>query len=339
MENFLKITFVKGLQNVVLKEIYNYKKLQVIEKHEDFIYLTGDADLDLVKSLRSISNAYIVSRGAKLNPLYISNHKSILGEMVGYVLHYSAEKFKTFRLSCAGEQSKEVSEIKKYIKDVYELSENILADLDIYIGKSNVWEVGVRVSKRPLTLRDYKEENIKGGMNASIAYAMNSFCDLLRSRTYLNIFSGSGTLLVEAGIENQKLKLVGFDIDGKTNALAAKNIKNAGLIKNIKLVKADIFQNPDLGNFDVIASDLPFGMHILKGENLEKLYSYLVKYCEQKLNKGGVLALYTTEHQILEQIIRKSNFKIKQTLSLEVPTSVKSYIYPKIFICSFASSN
>ena len=95
----------------------------------------------------------------------------------------------------------------------------------------------------------------------------------------------------------------------------------------------------DLGNFDVIASDLPFGMHILKGENLEKLYSYLVKYCEQKLNKGGVLALYTTEHQILEQIIRKSNFKIKQTLSLEVPTSVKSYIYPKIFICSFASSN
>jgi tRNA G10 N-methylase Trm11 len=224
--------------------------------------------------------------------------------MVGYVLHYSAEKFKTFRLSCAGEQSKEVSEIKKYIKDVYELSENILADLDIYIGKSNVWEVGVRVSKRPLTLRDYKEENIKGGMNASIAYAMNSFCDLLRSRTYLNIFSGSGTLLVEAGIENQKLKLVGFDIDGKTNALAAKNIKNAGLIKNIKLVKADIFQNPDLGNFDVIASDLPFGMHILKGENLEKLDILEIAHFYEK-SEGGYLVQYDVEK------IGDENYRIK----------------------------
>lgn len=208
------------------------------------------------------------------------------------------------------------------------------ADLEIYIGKVDVlWEVGVRISSRPLTSRDYRIENIKGGLNSTIAYAMNSYGNLISAQSYLNTFSGSGTLLIEAGLLNKNLRLVGFDSNGKSNALAIINIKKAGLIKSIVLKTSDILKIPDFGKFDVIASDLPFGMQISKDQDLEVLYKSFVRYSEKFLNPQGRLVVYTTEHQLLRQILKSSKFSITQTLDLKVSTIVGAYITPKVFVC------
>jgi 23S rRNA G2445 N2-methylase RlmL len=274
-----------------------------------------------------------VKQENNLNPYYLSNHKSILGELIDIVIKQPF-KYKSFKLSCAGSDSKEVKDIKKYISSTYKLSESEEADLEVFIGKSNnTWEVGVRITTRPLTLRDYKIKNIKGGLNPTIAYAMNTFCDLNSIKSYLNIFSGSGTLLIEAGLINKDLNLVGFDHNGKNNALAVENIKKAGLIKVIKLKTADIFDAPELGTFDFIASDLPFGMQISKGEDLEKLYKAFITYSEEVLEKSGKLVIYTTEHELLVEIIGKSRFLVTETLELKVSTVTGGYIYPKVFVC------
>ena len=114
-----------------------------------------------------------------------------------------------------------------------------------------------------------------------------------------------------------------------------KNIKKAGLIKRIKLKEADIFDKPILGKFDVITSDLPFGMLVSKYEDLENLYRCFIDYCREALNDGGTLAVYTAKGEMLREIISESEFEIIEKVELKFITAAKMYLYPGIFVCKF----
>ncbi len=337
METYLlKITFIEGLKDVVEKELKQFSNIKITNINESFLYIEINInDIEKILNLKSITSAYIVKQDERFNPKYLNKHKSILGNMIEIVLKNKNKDFKTFKIRCAGSDSDEIIQIEKYIQENFKISKTDDADLEIYINKLvTIWEICVRLSPRPLSIRDYKDKNIKGGLNSNIAYAINSFCDLNNIESYLNIFSGSATLLIEAGFINKKIKLIGLDIDKKTNSLAIQNIKKSGLIKNIQIKTADIFDNPELGKFDAITANLPFGMKISKGENLTKLYEQFIKYSKISLNPKGVLIAYTTEDEIFENAIKNTDFKIVQKIDLKIYSSLNSYLYPKIFICN-----
>ena len=128
---------------------------------------------------------------------------------------------------------------------------------------------------------------------------------------------------------------MGFDNSKEHLSLAMQNIRKAGLITKIKIKEEDIFDNPQLGKFDVITSDLPFGMLISKYEDLEKLYQCFIEYCDETLTTHGVLGIYTNNHEMLKKIIKKSKFQISKELSLRIITSANAYLYPHILICTF----
>jgi len=333
----IKLSFVNGLKETVLKEIAKNKNVQVLRVNEDSIYVAFFKTYESVLNLKSVSKAYILFQDNVYNPLYISTHKSIVGELIDRVITGKKREFKTFTILCAGSNSPEVRSIKKYITATFMLVEKEEADLKIHIIKvNNTWEVGVQISPRPLSLRSYKIENMSGAMDPTIAYALNSECNMLKKKSYLNAFSGSATLLIEAGLEYAHLEsLVGFDNNKTHLSLAIQNIKKAGLLTRITLKEKNIFDTPELGMFDVITADLPFGMVISKGENLEKLYTQFVRFCEKSLHTDGILALFTNEYAILEIILTASKFKILKTLDLKIPTNVHSYLKPKIFWCIF----
>jgi 16S rRNA G966 N2-methylase RsmD len=334
--SLFKLIFIPGLKDVVIRELALHKAVRSIETTNDSIYIES-ADYDDLLSLRSVIAVFLITQGKQLTPRFISNHKSILGTLIEKVLGRSSV-FKTFKISCAGPRSKEVQSIKRFVADTYRLTETSEADLEIYIGKTGgMWECGVRLTPRPLSLREYKKENLKGALNPTIAYAMDSLCDLETAKSYLNIFSGSATLLIEAGLSNPKLKLVGFDSDGKRNAAAIQNIKAAGLLQSIKLHTADIFSKPSLGTFDCITADLPFGMQINEIEDLPKLYETFLKYCETVLVEYGTLVAYTAQTELFAKKLSASRFRIETVLDLTLPTTVspRKYLHPKIFVCSF----
>ena len=331
----IKLAFITGLREIVLNEISQYANLRVIKEEGDSLYLDFVQDLTEIKHLRSVSRAYVVVKNSKYNPLYISNHKSILGNLIKIIINGNKDVFKTFKITCAGSDSPEVRSIAEYIQRTYGLTEKEEADMKIHIVKlDEIWEAGIQIMPRPLSVRDYKIKNMSGAMDSTIAYAVNSLCELENVNSYLNIFSGSATLLIEAGQCYPNLKqLVGFDNNKKHISLAMQNIKKAGLIKEIQLKEKDIFDKPDLGKFDVITSDLPFGMTISKNEDLENLYRCFVEYCQETLNHGGRLVVYTSEYEILKKIIMESRFKIVKTFALKFMTSVNAYLRPKIFVC------
>lgn len=337
MEKEIKLAFVTGLKEIVLDEIKQFKDVHVIKEGTDSFYLDFLENFNFIKSLRSVSRAYIVVQDFKYNPFYISNHKSILSNLIEIVINGNKDIFKTFKITCAGPDSPEVHSISEYIQTTYKIIQKEEADLKIHIIKiGEIWEVGIQITSRPLSLREYKIKNMSGAMDPTIAYAVNSLCELENINSYLNVFSGSGTLLIEAGQCYPNLKqLIGFDNNKKHISLSIQNIKKAGLIKKIQIREKDIFSKPDLGKFDVITSDLPFGMSISKNEDLRKLYECFVEYCQEVLGQKGRLVVYTSEHELFKKIILKSKFKIIKKIDIKFTTSVNSYLYPKILLCEF----
>ncbi|MBU6431331.1 methyltransferase domain-containing protein [Patescibacteria group bacterium] len=331
----IKLSYVTGLKPVVLGELKELN-LETIGEDIDSIFVEFSEDnIREVKKLRSIARAYLITQSDIYHPMYISNHKSILGNLIDIVVKY--DSFKTFKISCAGPDSSEVRGIAKYIQDTYRMKEGDEADLKIHIIKpEDIWEIGIQITPRPLSVRDYKVANMSGAMDPTVAYAVNSFCNLDSAHSYLNVFSGSATLLIEAAQCYPNLeKLIGFDNNKKHLSLSIKNIKKAGLIKRVQVKEADIFDKPDLGIFDAIVSDLPFGMLISKNEDLEKLYTTFIQYSENALNNSGRLVIYTSEYELIEPILHKSQFKIVQSLHLKFITNVDAYLRPKIIVCEF----
>jgi len=331
----LKLAFITGLKEIVLNEISQHPNFRIVGENMDSLYLDFVENFSEVESLRSVSRAYIIIENPKYNPLYISNHKSILDDLIEIVVSKNKEVFKSFKITCAGSDSLEMRSVAKYVGENWGLIEKEEADLKIHMIKhDDIWEIGIQITPRPLSVRAYKVRNMSGAMDSTIAYALNSLCDLDQAESYLNIFSGSATLLIEAGQCYPNLKkLIGFDNNKKYISLAIQNIKKAGLIQKIELKEKDIVDKPDLGKFDVITSDLPFGMSISKDEDLDKLYQCFIEYCEQSLNYAGILAVYTSEHEMLKKIIRGSRFKVIKTLELKFITAVDAYLRPKIFVC------
>jgi len=74
-------------------------------------------------------------------------------------------------------------------------------------------------------------------------------------------------------------------------------------------------------------------MLISKNEDLENLYKTFVEYCEVKLEPRGRLVVYTSEYELIESILSKSQFKIIQSLQLKLITNANAYLRPKIIVC------
>jgi tRNA (guanine6-N2)-methyltransferase len=333
-EWMIKVIYIEGLREIVLEEISSLGDFPIQREDKDAIYLEYSPLFRILSNLRSALRVYIVEEGENLHPLYLSNHKARLGNKIEQVLEGS--EFKTFKLTCAGHDSKEAREIREYIGHTFNLTEAEDADLETYIVKrGETWEIGVRTTSRPLSLRDYRVENIAGGLNPTIAYAMNVLADVSKAKSYLNVFSGSGTLLIEAARLNNVLRLIGFDHDKKHLTASIQNIKKAGLIKQIEVKEGDIYKNPSFGKFDIVTSDLPFGMAIGKRVDLESLYKTFVEYVEGTLEQRGTLVAYTTEHELLERVISTSKFRVVKTLELKFLSHVDAYLRPRILVCEF----
>lgn len=335
-DSFVKATFIKGLKPVVLTELTSESWAHVVQEHDEAVYLVVPENLRAVLGLRSILRASLVVQNNQLNPKYLAKHKSVLGGLVAQVLKLG-ERFATFQVTCAGAHTPEVQSINEYLANEFKLSPSNDPDLKVHIIKlGEMWEVGVQLTSRPLALRDYRTANLSGAMNPTIAFALNSLCDLNHRQSYLNAFSGSATLLIEAGLVYPKLeRLLGFDNNKEHLTLSIKNIRAAGLIRRIQIKQADILDAPDFGKFDVITADLPFGMLISKGEDLAELYRSFLEFCQRSLNQQGIIAVYTAEHELLLELIKDSPFRVTQTLELEFMTASGSYLRPQIILAEF----
>jgi len=96
----IKLAYITGLRDVVLKEINKNPNLNIIKENTDSVYLEFAPEyLQDIKRMRSVSRAYIVVQDTKYNPSYISKHKSILGNLIEIVTNDNKDRFKSFKFA------------------------------------------------------------------------------------------------------------------------------------------------------------------------------------------------------------------------------------------------
>ncbi|KAL2308534.1 hypothetical protein Nmel_001579 [Mimus melanotis] len=117
--------------------------------------------------------------------------------------------------------------------------------------------VGIPLFRLPLANREYIKT---AGLRSTVAWAMASLAEISAGALVLDPMCGLGTILLEAAKEWPEACYWGADISDSQLEGADGNIRTAGLMDKIELLKASVKALPlPSESFDSVISDIPFG--------------------------------------------------------------------------------
>ncbi|MDO5026823.1 MAG: class I SAM-dependent RNA methyltransferase [Tissierellia bacterium] len=201
-------------------------------------------------------------------------------------------------------------------------------------------------SGQGLHKRGYRLEQNKAPMKETLAAALVQLSSWEPDRPLVDLFCGSGTILLEAGmiakniapgiqrdfdftewawydrgifqeekskayseIRDIKLDIMGFDIDPKAIKAARANAVNADLDMDIKFITKDMKEVGLLNNFGVIISNPPYGERIGDKKMLDEIYGHL-RALNKKLSTWSMFFI-TSDKDFELKINRMSDRKRK----------------------------
>lgn len=209
-----------------------------------------------------------------------------------------------FRLSAAGSDSAVFRRLAEEIARGTGLQQDD-SDGELLIRVRRVgrdWQVLLRLTPRPLSARSWRVCNLDGGLNATIAAAMNRL--LLEGRdpagSYLNLMCGSGTLLAEWSATGGRGPQLGLDLSQDALECARQNLAGTGA--SLQLADATSVPLADASQ-DFIACDPPWGDDIGDHEGNRLLYPRFISEAARLLRPGGRLALISHELKLTEKVL------------------------------------
>ncbi|HET8986218.1 MAG TPA: methyltransferase [Trueperaceae bacterium] len=237
---------------------------------------------------------------------------------VSEVAHAARPSMRSFRLAAAGSDSSVFRRLAAVIQTTTSLREDqVDGELLVRVrpyreGVSSGWEALVRLTSRPLSTRAWRVCNRPGGLNATVAVALNEMLGLDRRGGYLNLMCGSGTLLVERALAGPHGRLVGVDIDQEALECTATNLAAAGVGQGAELVTADI-ADPTVerrlreaagsdGGFAAIAADVPWGDAVGSHAANLGLHRSASRLAAGLLARGGRFGVVSHEVRLLRQV-------------------------------------
>ncbi|NXE70273.1 THUM2 protein, partial [Calcarius ornatus] len=152
--------------------------------------------------------------------------------------------------------------------------------------------VGIPLFRLPLANREYIRT---AGLRSTVAWAMASLAEIRAGALVLDPMCGLGTILLEAAKEWPEACYWGADISDLQLEGAHGNIRDAGLMDKIELLKASVKALPlPSESFDSVISDIPFGKKF-KTTSDAQLLPDLLQEMERVLRVGGTLVLLLSQ--------------------------------------------
>ncbi|KAM4679592.1 U6 snRNA (guanine-N(2))-methyltransferase THUMPD2 isoform 2-T2 [Amazona ochrocephala] len=148
-------------------------------------------------------------------------------------------------------------------------------DLEIFVHLNDVQSVvGLPLFRLPLANREYIKT---AGLRSTVAWAMASLAAISAGAFVLDPMCGLGTILLEAAKEWPEACYWGADISDSQLEGADVNIRTAGLMDKIELLKASV-------------KDIPFGKKFKITKDIQVLPDILQEM-ERLLRVGGAIVL------------------------------------------------
>lgn len=220
----------------------------------------------------------------------------------------SPARFRGFRFAAAGSDSAvfrrlaaslEVATGLPFDADAGELLVRVRPD-----PHGQGWEALLRLTPRPLSARPWRVCNRPGGLNATLAAAMNRLAGERPGDRYLNLMCGSGTLLVERFLAGPAAALTGLDADAEAIACTRRNLAAAGAGRACRLLASDVRSAAlSEGGFDVIAVDLPWGDAVGSHQENVRLHPAVLDRAARLAAPGARLVLLTHELRLFQRVL------------------------------------
>ncbi|XP_044865779.1 THUMP domain-containing protein 2 isoform X3 [Mauremys mutica] len=166
-------------------------------------------------------------------------------------------------------------------------------DLELFVHLNDIYSVvGIPVFRLPLANREYIQT---AGLRSTVAWAMASLAEISTGAFVLDPMCGLGTILLEAAKEWPNVHYLGADINDSQLQGAHENIKAAGLMDKIELLKASVIALPlPSESVDVVISDIPFGKKFKITKDI-KLLPNILREMERVLHVGGTVVLLVSQ--------------------------------------------
>ncbi|XP_075352879.1 U6 snRNA (guanine-N(2))-methyltransferase THUMPD2-like isoform X2 [Mycteria americana] len=152
-------------------------------------------------------------------------------------------------------------------------------DLEIFVHLNDIHSVvGIPLFRLPLANRAYIRT---AGLRSTVAWAMASLAEISAGAFVLDPMCGLGTILLEAAKEWPEACYWGADISDSQLEGADANIRTAGLMDKIELLKASV-------------KDIPFGKKFKITKDRQLLLGILQEM-ERVLHVGGTIVLLLSQ--------------------------------------------
>jgi tRNA (guanine6-N2)-methyltransferase len=339
-----EIEVIPGLEAIAAAELRERfrKRVAVLPVlKEGLLPILFEGDLDELLTLETVLAAYGQRWFPIARPKALLGHEhfTLLMSMIDVVrdLHPSGA-FQSFRVSAAGQDSSVLVRLREMIEAETGLTYvpeegDLLIRLRRPLDRDDGWDVLMRLSPRPLSVRSWRVCNRAGALNASVAQAMVRLTRPHPDDVVLNLVCGSGTLLIERLRLGPARLAIGCDNDPEALVCAEENVAAAGLSK-ILLEPWDVeaLPMPD-GCVDVVLADLPFGQLVGSHEQNLRLYPRLLREAARVIIGGGLLVAITQDIRLWENLVADAaaDWSLDTVLPIKLPFG-SGHLRPRIYL-------
>jgi tRNA (guanine6-N2)-methyltransferase len=342
VETFFEAAVVEGLEGIAAQELHHRFSDQVRQFYPagdypgmiQFVY--GGAAHNLL-TLKTVLSLFWVMRFQVPRPRALLGHQylTMLQARTDEIRRlWPKAAFKTVYLAAAGAESQVMERIAAEIAAHNELTVSkeegdLLVRLRRPVDGSDGWEVALRMAPRPLSVRTWRVCDLKGALNAAVAQAMIQLTLPRSEDVFLNIGSGSGTLLIERAASAPLREAIGCDTDPAALDCARSNVAASKNNARIRLETWDARALPlPAASVDVIVSDLPFGHDVGSHQNNLLLYPLLLGEAARVARPAARAVFLTHEIRLMTDLLNNSPaWKIKQTIQLSL-----TGLHPKLYV-------
>lgn len=334
----LEAEIAEGLEAVAsaeLKEQFG-KAIHIRAARKDALQFTFNGDLRRLRDLKTVIAVHL------LQPFNVPRPKALLGHQNFHLLLdmiktavglYPAGSYRTLYIDAAGSDSSVLTRLKQdlaaqsNLKPIDEKGDLLLR---LRRSKSDAgWDGLVRLSPRPLVTRNWRVCNFEGALNASVAHAMVRLTQPHPDDVFLNLASGSGSLLIERVSVGKPRLVIGCDLDNNVLDCARENIKAAGYDGQIKLLHADGGQLPlPDASVNKLVADLPFGQLVGSHDQNAKLYPVILREAARVARHESIFALITHEIRLTETVLKQfPEWRLQDTIRVTL-----GGLHPRIYL-------
>ncbi len=166
--------------------------------------------------------------------------------------------------------------------------------------------------------RNYRAFVHPAALRPTVAYALLRIAGVKEGDVILDPMCGSGTILIEAALSFERVKLYGMDINPDFIDGARRSALMAGVLSRIEFRVGDAreideeFQDME---FDHIITNPPYGVRMRPLE-VNELYKSFIQSATRVLRRGGKLTIITLKYRLAKRFAQKAGLTLVHERSI-----------------------